>query len=142
MPRLFRLALMFLLAIALPLQGAAAATMISCGTGHEHRLAPVASHDGDSIAAAGHDHASDHASNQGANHSPVSHSHEGKSDLSKGTFHKCSACASCCVGAAIPSHVTVFAAVKLTDQPAPLVARSVAAYVTEGLERPPRAILA
>lgn len=138
MLRLARLAMMLLLAIALPLQGVAAATMISCGTGHDHRLPPAASHDEDRIGAAGHDH----ASNMDADHSRVSHSHEGKGDLSKGSLHKCSACASCCIGAAVPSQATVFAAIKLTDQPAPLVARSVPAYVTEGLERPPRAFLA
>ena len=136
MPRLARLALTFLLAIALPLQGMAAATMISCGLGqHEHDVARAASHH--HHGSAGHDHAAEANSHE----THFAHSHEGNTDLAKGTPHKCSACASCCVGAAVPSQAIAFETVKLTDHFAPLVARSVPAYVTEGLERPPRAFL-
>jgi hypothetical protein len=137
MPRLARLALMFVLAIALPLQGMAAATMISCGLGeHEHDHAHAVSHD--HHGSAGHAHATEASSHD----TPVAHSHDGKADLPKGALHKCSACASCCVGAAVPSQAIAFDTVKLTDRFAPLVARSVPAYVSEGLERPPRAFLA
>ena len=134
MRRLARLALMFLLAIALPLQGVAAATMIACGSGpHDH--AHAAAHDHHAIDSAGHADASLHEMH-------VAHSHDPKSDLAGSALHKCSACASCCVGAAVPSQAIAFDSVKLTDRFAPLVARSVPAYVSEGLERPPRAFLA
>lgn len=137
MPCLARLALTFLLAIALPLQGMAAATMISCGLGqHEHDRAHAVSHDHHGFA----HHAN--ATEASSYETHVPHSHDGKGDLAKGTLHKCSACASCCGGAAVPSQAIAFDTVKLTDRFAPLVARSVPAYVSEGLERPPRAFLA
>jgi len=129
--------LTFLLAIALPMQGMAAATMISCGVGqHEHDGAHAVSHR--HHGSAGHDHATEANSYE----TRVAHSHVGKADLVEGTLHKCSACASCCIGAAVPSQAIAFDTVKLTDHFAPLVTRSVPAYVTEGLERPPRAFLA
>lgn len=140
MQRLARLAVTFLLAIALPMQGMAATTMISCGSGpHPHGQAQTDSpeHHGD---VAGHWHS--HAAEASSPVTEVDHGHGGKSDLAKGTLHKCSACASCCTGVAVPSHTVAFDSVKLTDQFSPLAARSVPAYVSEGLERPPRAFLA
>ena len=135
MPRWFRRAVMFLLAVALPLQGVAAATMISCAPGqHDHGSGHFRSHDHRSASSAVAEHS--HA----AKTSP--HSHDGKRDLSKASQHKCSACASCCTGAAVPSEEVTFDTVKSTDHFAPLVARRVPAFVTEGLERPPRAFLA
>lgn len=134
MSRVARLALMFLLAIALPLQGMAAVTMIACGSSpHDHTHAVA--HDHHALDSAGHADASSHEMH-------AAHSHGGKADLGGGTLHKCSACASCCVGVAAPSQSITFDTVKLTDRFAPLVARSVPAYVSEGLERPPREFLA
>lgn len=143
MTRWFRLVLMCLLAVALPLQGVAAATMISCGLGqHDHASAHMTAHghaaterhhDGEAVTSA-------HAHESGtALAADADDSHSGNSSHSKGSLHKCSACASCCVGAAVPSQAVSFATVKLTDIFAPLAARSVPAYVAEGLERPPRA---
>jgi hypothetical protein len=57
-------------------------------------------------------------------------------------MHKCSACASCCVSAGLASEVISFDPVKLTESFAPLVAYTLAAFVPEGLERPPRLFLA
>jgi hypothetical protein len=181
---------MWLLAVALPVQGVSAATMLACGLGHhehsvsevsvhshghgathvhvlvasahdsgvipsvppgktdlghDHPNAPMTGHghaaierhhDGEAVANA---HAHEHDTGVAAD---VSNSHSQHSSHAPGSPHKCSACASCCVGAAVPSQAFSFAAVKLTDSFAPLPARSVAAYVAEGLERPPRAFLA
>jgi hypothetical protein len=132
---------MFLLAIALPLQGIAAATLICCPLGpHDHDHAHAVSHDHHGLDLAGHGHA--HTDDASSNGTHVAHSHDGKRDLAKDPLHKCNACASCCMGAAIPSQAIAFDVVKLSDRFAPLVARSVPAYVSEGLERPPRAFLA
>jgi len=129
-----RLALTLLLAIALPLQGMAAAAMIARGAGsHDHTHAVA--HDHHALDPAGH-------ADAGSDEMNAAHSHGGKADPGGGTLHKCSACASCCVGAAAPSQSITFDTVKLTDRFAPLVARSVPAYVSEGLERPPREFLA
>jgi hypothetical protein len=142
MRRVLRFALACLLAFALPLQGVTAATMMVCGTAqrgsaaehaHQHRVgAPTLEGQSHFAASAAHDHASHgHASGKTSDGKPAS------SDS-----HKCSVCASCCVGAAVPAEPLSFASIKLADQFAPLVPRSVAAFVTEGLERPPRLSLA
>lgn len=139
MRRFFRLAMMLLLALALPVQGVAAAAMISCSAGqHDHGAPQVAGHHHPAAHAMAESHSADASPHVGHAHE----SHDGKGNLGKGTVHKCSACSSCCVGAAVPSPSIVFESVKLTDHFAPLVARSMPAYLTEGLERPPRAFLA
>ena len=140
MQRLARLALMVLLAIALPVQGFAAATMVSCAAGqHDHAVGLGLSHS-HSVAESGdlHSHAGEADSHAGA----IDHSPAGKTDIVKSGMHKCSACASCCTSAVVPTQAIVFSSVKLTDHFAPLTVRGVPTPVIEGLERPPRAFLA
>ena len=100
MRRFVRLALMLLLAIALPMQGFAAATMISCGVGqHDHAAGHASAHShSDADVGRPHAPAGDADSHAGA----VDHSPPGKTDIAKGGMHKCSACASCCTAAAVP----------------------------------------
>ena len=138
--RQFRLAVLCLVALALPLQGVMAATMLACGLGqhdqvvahaieqeHHSTLASVPSHK-HLATATSHGDAVDH------------HTHDASTgDHSAG--HKCSVCASCCTSAAAPAETVSFDPVVMTDFFAPPVARSVPAYVTEGLERPPRLFL-
>jgi len=149
MSRIGRLAVFWLLSFALPLQGVAAATMMAC--------APVGHH-GNAGHAAGHGHgqtASDvHASAPGAataTHSAhaehAAHAAAGPADDADalsggGAAAKCSACSSCCTGAAVPARLLVLGTVELPEFYAPLATRSVAAFVTEGPERPPRPPLA
>ena len=64
-----------------------------------------------------------------------------KTDLTQSAAHKCSACASC-LSAVAPTPTVSFGPITLLDVFAPLVASTIAAYVTEGLERPPRPFLA
>jgi hypothetical protein len=133
---------MWLLAAALPLQGVSAATMLACGArNHEHASSTVATHSHAGHLATVHGHF--HAADASAGHDSGSEvSHPVKTDLAKGVAHKCSACASCCLNFVVPTEAVVFDRVKLPDLFAPLVARALAAYVTEGLERPPRLFLA
>ena len=142
MSRVVRLTLTWLLATALPLQGLAAATMISCGAGHHDQAhSHVASHSdhGDMVGVLAYSHVEDASLDQ---HADLDQSHAGKTSLGNAVTHKCSACASCCTSAVVPSQAVSFDAITLTDFIAPLVARTLAAYVTEGLERPPRPFLA
>ena len=131
-----------LLAFALPLQGVTAATMMVCGMAHRGSGAEHAhQHDIGAPTLEGHSHfaasdAHDHASHHSSGHTP-----DEKSPSSKDA-QKCSVCASCCVGVAVPAEPLSFAPVRLPDQFAPLVPSSVAAFVTEGPERPPRLLLA
>jgi len=55
---------------------------------------------------------------------------------------KCSACASCCVGAALPSPVLSFDPSVSADTIVPDISQAVTVFLTGGLERPPRTILA
>jgi hypothetical protein len=140
--RVVRLTLMWLLAVALPLQGLSAATMLACGVGqHEHTISEVDSHPhgGEGVAVHTHTHVADASQHE---HADVDHSDPGQTGLHGGGVHKCSACASCCVSAVVPTQAISFDPVKLTDFFAPLAARTVATFVPEGLERPPRLFLA
>ena len=138
MSRAVRLALMWLLAVALPMQGVSAATVLACGLGHhEHPASEASVHS--------------HSHTLGHGHALVASSHDtgaitrapaGKTDLGKVTGHKCSACASCCLGAAVPAETASFCAIQLPEVFSSLVARTLPAYLTEGLERPPRTFLA
>jgi hypothetical protein len=89
---------------------------------------PVHSHDADPIA---HDHAA-HAA----------HALPQKTSLAKSVAHKCGACASCCLNAVVPTEAFLFETGKWAHPFASLVTRAIAAYVTEGLERPPRSFRA
>ncbi len=111
--------LIWCLVLALPAQGAAAASMMICGQAH-HGDAQVALHEL-------HDADSSGASNeeQGCH----------------ADMQKCSACADCCSVGAVPATAP---SVPITD-PAPAVfsalTPSVEALATEGLYRPPRRTL-
>ena len=130
---------MWVLVLAVPFQGVAAATMVSCGMVHEHSIAHLGAyqHPDGALAEAVHSHpgaVADHYHN----HASADHGEDGKTASGTGFTHKCGACAACCSGAAAPTGSLTLGAVKLADFYAPLVTRSVAAYVAEGLERPPR----
>lgn len=146
MRRLVRLAVFWLLAAALPLQGVAAATMISCApVGHHGNAMPASPHGHDATVAtvapapldaatASHDHAS---------HAALGHGDDRDARSGAGgAAGTCSACSFCCTGAAAPAHLLVFGPLDLPEFYPPFAARSVAAFVGEGLERPPRTFLA
>jgi hypothetical protein len=140
MGRIVRLTLMWLLAVALPLQGVSAATMLACDAGQHGRgnsKVPSHSHIGHIAAEHGHSHVADASLHEHTGVAPP-----GNAKLAKDVAHRCSACASCCLNAVAPTETVSFETIKLPDLFAPLVARTVAAYVTEGVERPPRFFLA
>lgn len=130
-----------LLALALPAQGLANAGMLHCGSSHERMhttrmvAPPAADHHQHHGAAADHTHDADHAEH--AAHQPVST--DKLTDLGQ---YKCSSCASCCAGTALPSAVPQL----VVPEPATTVfaadAPGVAAFATDGPDRPPRSLLA
>lgn len=133
---------MWLLAVALPFQGLSAATMLACNPGqHDHAPSIATAHGHADASAAVHAdvHVVGARSHQ---HAALDPADAGQTSLDNGVSQKCSACAACCTSAAVPSQAISFDAVKPTDFFAPLVARTIAAYVTEGLERPPRSVFA
>jgi hypothetical protein len=129
--------IVWLLAFALPAQGLAAATMLHCAplrndaaqsthAGHDHH--GNAHHDAALAqdqhgAAAGLD--ATHAADEDAGH--------------VGTLHKCSACAACSVGLALPTSAQPVPAPSAAPTARPEPATVHAAFLTTGPERPPRA---
>lgn len=133
--RVVRTAVMLLVALAIPLQGFAAATMLSCGPGHHRTMAAamagdVPAHD---HAAQGHDRVTVVAAAPDAS---------ALADLHQLASFKCSACAACGVTTALPSSSVGF---EPLEQTAVFVLPPTAAgtpFLTGGLERPPRPLLA
>jgi hypothetical protein len=124
MPRL-RSLMLWLVVLAVPLQGLAAATMLNC----------AAVHGPSSVAL-------DHAGHGDHDHGSVAVAAHGEAAADAGTAHaadhKCSACAACHASAALPVAVPALPAVD-TAQAHPVARASAAApFLTGGLERPPR----
>ena len=141
MKQVAKLVLMWLLAVALPVQGLSAATMLACSSGHQEPRG---------VQSPAHLHAEKPGPHRSPPHDAVAaHSHAAVDDtqadapgLAQRDVHKCSACASCCLNAVVPDEPVTFDCVELPDLFASLVAHSPSAYVTDGPERPPRAVLA
>ena len=137
---------MWLIAVALPIQGVAAATMLHCGATHEHRQVTSTSvvhvHEQmgmHSEANAGeghvHHHGHDQASADATSADTAGHHHaNGQTG--------CSVCASCCSAAALPVMPLVLASQDLAETATTVHSRPVAVFLTDGPERPPRTILA
>lgn len=141
---------MWLVALAVPVQGYAAVTMLGCGPGHHDTAgtqSPVAIANDDEAASPPQLHES-HAEVAGERHHDDSaepeHAHALKAHGTPGKAGKgsCTPCASCCVVAALPATALVFQAIALLDFFVPLAPRGIASFLTEGPERPPRSILA
>ena len=149
MLHILRITLMWLVALAVPAQGYATATMFGCGPGH-HSMAetpshaeatgeraaqmPQHGHDGNPELGFEHHH---HGSVEQA-HGHTLKAHGAAAKVAKGSS---SSCASCCVVAALPTSVVVFKPIRLVDFFASLATRSVASFLTDGPERPPRFVL-
>ncbi|MDL2339530.1 MAG: hypothetical protein QFE16_16980 [Pseudomonadota bacterium] len=138
----FRSAVMWLLLLALPLQGFAAATMLNCGPNH-HRMMAAASTELDEAhehtAAGQHHHemgmaAGEHevaSANPSGDAPPLPH-------LDKLVKFKCNACAVCCTGAAMPTAAFAFEPFATAMAPESFVPTSHVGFVTDGPDRPPR----
>ena len=142
---------MWFLALAVPVQGFAAASMVGCGTGHGatgiqshaqgmhgHQAAASHAHDGhaDVMAHAGHHHHADAAS-----HGDAHNSHADTAKHSKSSKASCSACASCCMSAALPATPVSFEATQAPDSFGLSAPLAVVSFISDGLERPPRSVL-
>jgi len=147
MRKLIRLALLWLVALALPLQGVAAATMLHCHPAH-HRDAASTAHDHHHGAA---DQRHDHALH-GVSHTGDLTAHETQaadedtSDGARGadSLNKvsCSACAACSSGVALPTTPVFLSPPALIHGPSPALSFDAAVFLTDGPERPPRTPLA
>jgi len=141
MSKFLQIALAWLLAVALPVQGYAAQAMLMCGPAH-HQSAAVhdhASHDREGAAEEMADSVTSYDDAMGSQDASLgSHAKTVKS----GHASKCSACSSCCSAAAITTSIL---AVEVIPQHVPIVATIPAGNAVEtlgGLERPPRPFVA
>lgn len=140
MRRLFRFALMWLLAVAVPIQGAVAATMLTCGPNH----GPAVSQG--SVSHTDHTSHASHAMHDHAEQSSVASTDRadvstGGADFGKVATQKCSACASCCTAAALPSSVLDLPVSPLPNTHLPAEQSATVIFSTDGPERPPRIFL-
>ena len=146
MSRIWRIAVLWLLALAVPAQGFAAAAMLNCAAGHHGAVSGQtqahhhSAHEHDEAAAAdtGTEDADEAGGNAASNDAKVAAAH----GLHRGKTGSCSACASCCTVAAPPSPVPMFEAMPASDVFQPLTPPGVAAFLTGGPQRPPRSFLA
>lgn len=149
MPRLFKTAVLYLLLLALPVQGYAASAVSGCGPGH---LGLPTAQAGEAGPALGHAQAqaADHHRDLGAAPSEASGpiaSNDANGDSGPGNAAGsegpgCSACAGCCLGAAVTASETNFRlAVRFVDLPDAALFRNIG-FLTDGPRRPPRAFLA
>ena len=150
MKRFVRCFVMWLLVLALPVQGFAASTMLLCGAGH---------HGAAQVAKGGHDHASHMRmltqptsveSASLAQHdqpaqatvadqeSPVSPPAAKHAKVSG----KCSACAACCTVAYLPTTVVPFTVPSPGHALPVLEPITHGGFIADGPERPPRLLLA
>ena len=151
MRRVLRIALMWLLALAVPVQGVAATTMLSCGPNHASAAATAAPHDEAphhaQVGQSPH-HEQQHQQQHGQGHEN-GHDTAGNDDTGgdddtgavKVATQKCSACASCCTAAMLPATASASLAPVVPDFVAPGLPADVADFLTDGPERPPRLLL-
>ncbi len=127
-----------LLALALPAQGLANATMLVCGSSHQRMhtvkaaAPPASDHHLHHGAAEGHQHSAERAG-----HKPASP--DKLTDLGQ---YKCSSCASCCAGIAVLSALPQLVPPEFGTTVFAAVAPGVVAFATDGPDRPPRSPLA
>ena len=146
MRQVFKTVLLWLLLLAVPFQGYAASAMLFCETSH-HRTDTVPT------AHADHQHNHDHhAKHDGSLISVDHHQHQPAADSpddgsekngSQHNLSKCSACSTCCVGAAIAPTLMDFAAIPPSDPHLISFATvSFVGHIPGRLERPPSPFLA
>jgi hypothetical protein len=146
-----RTLMIWLLLAALPVQSWAVATMVNCGPSHHRMTLPAVevtadTYHGDSHgehAQAGNDHGSHHhdmATDDGHADQSQADTDPQSLSLSMGKF-KCSACATCCLGMALPSSVLTFDASVSSDAVEPGIPQCHVVFLTAGVERPPRIFL-
>lgn len=159
MPKRLRNLIVLLLVLALPPQGFAAAGMLGCSPGHL-RMMTAPGFGAQVVAATGstqHDHGthqhsvqSEHSAHDQAQQKAFSDGHAeqfvdtvGSAGALDSPFSsKCSACASCCLGAALVAGNALPGAPDYSQAPPLAVLMAPVSFMTDGPIRPPRLFLA
>jgi hypothetical protein len=136
-----RALLVWLLAIAIPVQGAVAAAMACCGPQH-HQGQPVNANDGHA-----HHHATADSHPTAMDHDHGSRADAGDADSPSldGDPHtatlksgQCSACSSCCTATGLPSRPALFGTMPFGEVLVASVGTPLLEFITSGPKRPPR----
>lgn len=150
MPRMFKTVVLCLLMLAIPAQGFAASTMLYCGPAHQgmktvqeieqhsahsHANILAADHHGHVLAAVAVDSVDLVASN-GAGNFTIGNSNPGNSGEPEKL--SCSACASCCMGAAVTASDRKLEPAGQTIERLASAPFLDIGFVTDGPRRPPR----
>ena len=139
-----RTLLIWVLALALPMQGAVAAAMVWCGP-HHHDPAAVAAAAHEAVAAQpGPQLAapSQVAGTGGPAEMPGADETAASSSFATTDMNKCSACAACCSSAAMHQAAPKLPVVEAAAADFAALASSVEPFAAGGPERPPRPVLA
>jgi len=141
-----RLLIVLIIALALPVQGVASATLAHCGQRHDRmQVAPWVSqhhHSPHEAGAALHHETNMMDTADPADHATSTHAAAQLDRLADVAKHKCSSCASCCAGSVLPSVMPwipepVSAPTTFADEMV-----MVDAFASDGPDRPPRTQLA
>ncbi|MDO9286904.1 MAG: hypothetical protein Q7U26_18600 [Aquabacterium sp.] len=139
----FRTLFIWLLVLAVPAQGAAAATMAFCGPNHQGSGSARVEF---SATVSKHSHHGDaefvHEVRSGASATTVvADDASAVAKASQAAKQKCSACASCCTMGAILTAVPVVSATDSAPTVFTTVVPTVDAFAADGPDRPPRNVL-
>ncbi len=141
MVRFLKICLLWMLALALPVQGVAASMQLACGPAHHQSsmMQYVAAHEAD------HHMAKSESKTASAQASSVQASLQASSpsDSSDLANTTCSACATCCVGAVAPPSASTWSAAFKNSEATTLFPVALLPGVTPAsLKRPPKHSLA
>ena len=136
MSRVLKVMLLYLLVLAFPMQGYAAANTFSCVTTHHHATAATGSHDhaGDAMMDSGSRH-HQNPGQHGVDDNLVSHGSDSDTHAKAG----CNTCSVCCVGVALIRSGPVWSSTDdSSDLPAAAPVIPFSGHIPATLERPPR----
>lgn len=137
MRSLWRFVLVWLMALAIPVQGVAAVGMLHCAAAPAHQAHTL--HDGHHD---GHHHAGGDQAQVGDQAEVGDDAGLSPADDGHTLGHKCSACAACCAGLGLPAHVAEFGSPGVAQAIALPPGAAPASIVPGRLDRPPRPTLA
>ena len=139
-PRILRLLMVAILALALPVKGIASVTMPGCISHPAPGVALAAEYHSHPGAETGHDHAS---SADGSDDRGQAHDADKISSGSQGDAQpKCGTCAPCCAGAALTDSITIAASHHSGRADFPPSSALHPSGRNNRLDRPPRQLLA
>lgn len=141
MKKFNRLILLWLLIMAIPLQGLAVTSMMLCAP-EQHQVSTVQSTHGEQ--AGEHKHGADHLAHEGHVQHEQTHETDGHSSDTVATHQhtskdKCSSCSACCVGAVLLTSCLATLISRPASEKIDLVFSSHVGHISDSLERPPRA---